>query len=150
MKTAMKIVSVLQLICGALMLVLGIVTSGMFAAASAESLATLSIVLFVLAGLADILCGVFGLRAAGDGAKATPAIVLGVIALIGGVLNIVMAPASTPWPPASFRSSTLSARSASRKTPSKRLKSQTTHPCLPCPALPRCGFFMPLTRTNCA
>lgn len=29
MKTAMKIVSVLQLICGALMLVLGIVTSGM-------------------------------------------------------------------------------------------------------------------------
>lgn len=92
MKTAMKIVSVLQLICGAQMLVLGIVTSGMFAAASAESLATLSVVLFVLAGLADILCGVFGLRAAGDGAKATPAIVLGVIALIGGVLNIVMAP----------------------------------------------------------
>ena len=87
----MKIVSVLQLICGALMLVLGIVTSGMFAAASAESLATLSVVLFVLAGLADILCGVLGLRAAGDGAKATPAIVLGVIALIGGVLNIVMA-----------------------------------------------------------
>ena len=40
----------------------------------------------------DILCGVFGLRAAGDGAKAPPAIVLGVIALIGGVLNIVMAP----------------------------------------------------------
>lgn len=90
MKTAMKIVSVLQLICGALMLVLGIVTSGMFVAASAESLATLSV--FVLAGLADILCGVLGLRAAGDGAKATPAIVLGVIALIGGVLNIVMAP----------------------------------------------------------
>ena len=47
----MKIVSVLQLICGALMLVLGIVTGGMFAAASAESLATLSVVLFVLAGL---------------------------------------------------------------------------------------------------
>ena len=92
MKTAMKIVSVLQLICGALMLVLGIVNSGMFAAASAESLATLSVVLFVLAGLADILCGVLGLRAAGDGAKATPASVLGVIALIGGVLNIVMAP----------------------------------------------------------
>ena len=89
MKTALKIVSVLQLICGILLLVLGVLTTGMFAAADAEALAALSIVLLVIVGVADTVSAVLGLRAAKDAAKAMPAVVVGAIALIGSVINLI-------------------------------------------------------------
>ena len=88
MKLALKIVSVLQLICGILLAVLGLASTAMFATAGGEgsaALAVLSVVLLVLSGAIGIISGVLGLRAA----KAMPAVVLGAISLAFAVITLV-------------------------------------------------------------
>ena len=92
MKLALKIVSVLQLICGILLAVLGLASTAMFATAGGEgsaALAVLSVVLLVLSGAIGIISGVLGLRAAKDPAKAMPAVVLGAISLAFAVITLV-------------------------------------------------------------
>ena len=91
MKTALKIISVLQIICGIILAVLGLASTGLFAAAGSEgaALVVLSVVLLVLSGAIGILSGVLGLRAAKDPAKAMPAVVMGGISLAFAVITLV-------------------------------------------------------------
>ena len=91
MKLALKIVSVLQLICGILLAVLGLASTAMFATAGGEGSAALAVlsVLLVLSGALGIISGVLGLRAAKDPAKAMPAVVLGGISLALSVVSLV-------------------------------------------------------------
>lgn len=91
MKLALKIVSVLQLICGILLAVLGLASTAMFATAGGEGSAALAVlsVLLVLSGALGIISGVLGLRAAKDPAKAMPAVVLGAISLAFAVITLV-------------------------------------------------------------
>lgn len=100
MKTALKIVSALQLIGGILLAVLGIVNSGMYvslatvAASGAEGtegmglLAAVSILTLVLDCALAIACGVLGLRAAKDPRRAMPAVVVGGIRLALALISL--------------------------------------------------------------
>ena len=90
MKTLTRIVSVLQLISGILVVILGLMTGGLLAMLNAGGLAVLSIAVFVLSSLFDILCGVFGLRAAADPAKSMPAVVLGILSVVFAVWGLAM------------------------------------------------------------
>ena len=47
--------------------------------------------LLIVGGVFDLLCGMFGLKAAGDGAKAKPAVVLGVLSVVVAASNLVLA-----------------------------------------------------------
>ena len=99
MKTGLKVVSILQIIFGALTLLLGLLASGLFAAGGAAGGASagvvagligLTVVFVILGGVFDILCGIFGLRAVKDASKATPAVVVGAIALVLSVISLFM------------------------------------------------------------
>ena len=98
MKTGLKVVSILQIIFGALTLLLGLLASGLFAAGGAAGGASAGVVagligltvVFVIGGVFDILCGIFGLRAVKDASKATPAVVVGAIALVLSVISLFM------------------------------------------------------------
>lgn len=50
----------------------------------------LSVVFLVLGGVFSILSGVYGLRAAGDSAKAGPAVVFGLLSLIFAVISLLL------------------------------------------------------------
>lgn len=99
MKTGLKVVSILQIIFGALTLIIGLAASGLFAAGGAATgvsagivagLIGLTVVFVILGGVFDILSGIFGLRAAKDASKATPAVVFGAIALVLAVISLIM------------------------------------------------------------
>ena len=76
-----------------------LLASGLFAAggaaggASAGVVAGLigpTVVFVILGGIFDIASGICGLRAAKDASKATPAVVLGAIALVLSVISLFM------------------------------------------------------------
>ena len=99
MKTGLKVVSILQIILGALTLIVGLLATGLFAAGGAAGAASagvvagligLTVVFVILGGVFDILSGIFGLRAAKDASKATPAVVFGAIALVLAVISLIM------------------------------------------------------------
>ena len=85
MKTGLKILSVLMLVLGIITLVVGVMdvvllqNSG--GGVMADALAALAIIAFVLGGLLDVIGGLLGLRAAKRPAKATGAVVFGLLAL---------------------------------------------------------------------
>ena len=92
MKTALKIVSVLQIIAGILTAVLGLSLTTLFAMgadeAGAGGLVVLAILLLVVSGVVSIISGVLGLRAAKDPSKAMPAVVLGGISLALSIVSL--------------------------------------------------------------
>lgn len=95
MKTALKIVSVLQLICGVLVLIIGLGAIGLFTASDAPAavvgaMVTLSVVVLLVGGVLDVISGVLGLRAANDSAKATPAVVFGLLAVISSAISLFL------------------------------------------------------------
>ena len=93
MKTALKIVSVLQIIGGILTAVLGLSLTTLFAMGAEEAgaggLVVLTVLLLVVSGGVAIVSGVLGLRAAKDPAKAMPAVVLGGISLALSIVSLV-------------------------------------------------------------
>ena len=94
MKKILSLVSVVMLVLGAFTLATGvadvILLLGSDGGAVAEALAVLAFVVFVVGGLLDVIGGLLGLRAAKDPAKATGAVVFGVLSVIAGVASVVM------------------------------------------------------------
>ena len=103
---ALKVVSILLLIDAVLAIVLAVLTltgaafmpgvaaqTGVAAGDAAQVAMTFQVaaVLAIIGGLFDLLCGVFGLKAVGDPAKAKSAVVLGVIAVVLAAANLVLA-----------------------------------------------------------
>ena len=94
MKKVLTVVSILMLILGAVTLVTGAVNVGLLSSVSnggavAGALITLTVVLFVVGGLLDIIGGLLGLRAARTG-KAGAAILFGFLGLAAGVVSVVL------------------------------------------------------------
>ena len=95
MKTGLKILSVLMLVLGIITLVVGVMdvvllqNSG--GGVMADALAALAIIAFVLGGLLDVIGGLLGLRAAKRPAKATGAVVFGLLALAAAAASAAMA-----------------------------------------------------------
>lgn len=86
-KTALKVVSVIQLILGILCLILGIVL--IIGLRESAGLTTM-VVIAVLGAVFNIFAGIFGLRAAKDPEKKTPAVVLGTLAFINGLAGVIL------------------------------------------------------------
>ena len=94
MKKGLRILSVLMLILGGITLVVGIMnvlllreTNG---GAVAGALIGLTVILFIAGGLLDVIGGLLGLRAAKNPAKATGAVVFGLLALLAGGASVAM------------------------------------------------------------
>ena len=90
MKKGLKIVSVLMLILGIVTLATGTFNIALLKAAMGGALIALVIILLMAGGLLDVIGGLLGLRAAKDPAKATGAVVFGVLSVIAGVASVVM------------------------------------------------------------
>ena len=94
MKKGLKIVSVLMLILGIVTLATGTFNIALLKAAMGgamgDALIALVIILLMAGGLLDVIGGLLGLRAAKDPAKATGAVVFGVLSVIAGVASVVM------------------------------------------------------------
>ena len=95
MKKVLTVVSILMLILGAVTLVTGAVNVGLLSSVSnggavAGALITLTVVLFVVGGLLDVVGGFLGLRAAKNPAKATGAVIFGVLALATAVASVAL------------------------------------------------------------
>lgn len=103
---ALKVVSILLLIDAVLAIVLAVVTlagaaampgvaaqTGVASGDAAQVVMTFQVaaVLAIIGGLFDLFCGVFGLKAAGNTAKAKPAVALGIIAVIFAAANLILA-----------------------------------------------------------
>lgn len=96
MKTLMRIISVLTLITGVISLAAGGMNIGVIYSGFGETLtAILSaviVLLLMVGGLMDVICGLLGLRAAKRPGGSTAAIVFGVLAVIPGAVNIAINP----------------------------------------------------------
>ncbi len=99
MKTGLKVVSILQIILGALTLIVGLLATGLFAAGGAAGAASAGIVAGLIGltgvfvnpgGVLDILSGIIGLRAAKDASKATQAGVLWANAPVPAGISLIM------------------------------------------------------------
>ena len=96
MKLLLRILSVLTLVVGILSLAAGGINIGFFFHSGfpdplAIALTVLVVVLLMVGGVLDVLCGLLGLRAAAHPHKATAAIVFGVLAVIPGAVNLYLA-----------------------------------------------------------
>lgn len=99
MKTLLRIISVLMLIVGVISLAVGGMNIGFFyesfsgtdfGDAVAAVLSGVVVILLMVGGLMDLICGLLGLRAAKRPGGSTAAIVFGVLAVIPGVVNLVI------------------------------------------------------------
>ena len=91
MKTALKVVSILQIICGVLVAIIGLAATGLFAASEVPGSSFFVVLglLPVISGAVGIVCGALGMRAANHPEKATPAVVV-VFAVLSLVLQFSM------------------------------------------------------------
>lgn len=92
MKTALKVVSILQIICGVLVAFIGLAATGLFAASEVPGSSFFVVLglLPVISGAVGIVCGALGMRAANHPEKATPAVVVGVISVVFAALSLVL------------------------------------------------------------
>ena len=90
----MRIVSVLTLIAGVISLVAGGMNTGVFYAGFGETLAAILtavvVLLLMVGGLMDLICGLLGLRAAKRPGGSTAAVVFGVLAVIPGAAALII------------------------------------------------------------
>ena len=101
MKTILRIISVLMLIVGVISLAVGGMNIGFFyesfggsdfGDAMAAVLSGVVIVLLMVGGLMDLICGLLGLRAAKRPGGSTAAVVFGVLAVIPGAVTLALDP----------------------------------------------------------
>ena len=94
MKTIMRIVSVLMLITGVAALAMGAVNIGFFQQSFGETVAAvltgIVVVMLMLGGLMDLICGLLGLRAAARPGGSTAAVVFGVLAVLPGAVTLAL------------------------------------------------------------
>ena len=94
MKKLLSVVSILMLILGLFTLVTGILDVSLLlgsgGGAVTEALAGLAVAVFVVGGLLDVVGGFLGLRAAKNPAKATGAVIFGVLALATAVASVAL------------------------------------------------------------
>ncbi len=92
MKTALKGVSILQIICGVLVAIIGLAVSVLSAASEMPGAGIVVILglLPLISGVVGIVCGALGMRAANHPEKATPAVVVGVISVVFAALSLVL------------------------------------------------------------
>lgn len=86
-KTALKVVSIIQLILGILCLILGIL---LVIGLHENAALTVLVIIYMLGGIFNLFAGIFGLRAAKDPEKKTPAVVLGTLAFINGLAGVIL------------------------------------------------------------
>ena len=94
MKKGLKFLSVLMLILGIVTLVVGVMDVVLLQSTGggvmADALTALAVIVFVAGGLLDVIGGLLGLRASNHPAKATGAIVFGLLALAAAVASAAM------------------------------------------------------------
>ena len=99
MKTVLRIISVLMLLSGIVSLAagginIGVIYEGLGGTAVgngiAAALSAAVVVLLIIGGLTDLICGLLGLRAAKRHGGSTAAVVFGVIAVIPGGVSLAL------------------------------------------------------------
>ena len=99
MKTLLRVISVLMLVLGIVSLAVGGMNIGFFyesfggtdfGDAVAAVLSGVVIILLMVGGLMDLICGLLGLRAAKRPGGSTAAVVFGVLAVIPGVVTLII------------------------------------------------------------
>lgn len=87
MKTVLRIISVLMLLTGIVSLAAGGINIGVIYEGFGG---TAVVVLLIIGGLTDLICGLLGLRAAKRHGGSTAAVVFGVIAVIPGGVSLAL------------------------------------------------------------
>ena len=93
MKTVLRIISVLMLLTGIVSLAAGGINIGVIYegfGGIAAALSAVVVVLLIIGGLTDLICGLLGLRAAKRHGGSTAAVVFGVIAVIPGGVSLAL------------------------------------------------------------
>lgn len=99
MKTVLRIISVLMLLTGIVSLAagginIGVIYEGLGGTAVGSGIAAalnaVVVVLLIIGGLTDLICGLLGLRAAKRHGGSTAAVVFGVIAVIPGGVSLAL------------------------------------------------------------
>ena len=99
MKTMLRVISLLMLLTGMVSLAvgginIGVIYEGFSAIAIGNGIAALLsaavIILLILGGITDLICGLLGLRAAGRPGGSTAAILFGVLAVIPDGISLAM------------------------------------------------------------
>ena len=99
MKTMLRVISPLMLLTGMVSLAvgginIGVICEGFSAIAIGNGIAALLsaavIILLILGGITDLICGLLGLRAAGRPGGSTAAVPFGVLAVIPGGISLAM------------------------------------------------------------
>lgn len=87
-KTVLKVISVLLIISGIITTVIG---AGLAAGLHENAALTVLVIIQTVGGIFNIFAGVFGLRAAKEPSRSTPALVLGVLSFFGALAAVCMA-----------------------------------------------------------
>lgn len=88
MKTVLRIISVLMLLTGIVSLAAGGINIGVIYEGFGGT--AVVVVLLIIGGLTDLICGLLGLRAAKRHGGSTAAVVFGVIAVIPGGVSLAL------------------------------------------------------------